>query len=162
MININLNNDIVIGDVTISNDKYGRLFFNLNGFGNGSLTDNVLYITDFCKILDYQFDSILIGGLGLGMVPYFIENNMNITNITVIENNQNVIDAINQLNHLKKTNIIYDDFKTHSTDVKYDLILADIWWKRATNDEIQMILSNYSNNLNEGGSIHFPINEINY
>ena len=159
MFDVELKNRISIGDVTIYNEN-GRLVFAIDE--KFYLTDDRNYITGYCKLVTIlNYDSILIGGLGFGILPYFMENFNYIETIDVVEKNKNVIDAINELNHLHHTRIIHHDFITYKPDRKYDLIVADLWWLRTDVDDFESeknnIISNYSGYLNEGGKIYFPI-----
>jgi hypothetical protein len=56
------------------------------------------YITEYApELLDVEFDSILIGGLGLGVVPYVVQD---FAQVDAIEIDQNIIDIIKELVHL--------------------------------------------------------------
>jgi hypothetical protein len=67
--------------------------------------------------------------------------------------------ATSQLGHLKSSKMILNDFLNYSTDKKYDLIIADLWWLKPEhfNIEKEEIINNYSENLNENGKIYIPI-----
>lgn len=154
MLNSFYTQDIISNGVSISMD-YDKLLFQIEGVG--SLNDDYInYAINFARLNIFNFNSILIGGLGFGLLPYYIENNTSANSIDVIEKNLDVITATTQFGHLKNTNIVHHDFLTYTTDKKYDLILVDLWWTFPTNEEVDTIVSNYTNNLNENGSIYFP------
>lgn len=73
---------------------------------------------------------VLIGGLGIGMIIMDIQDKENVTSITVIEKNQEVIDLVaSQLPLNDKVKIICADVFAWKPDkgVKYDCIYMDIW-----------------------------------
>ena len=123
--------------------------------------DKPEYITSFSKdILTTPFDSILIGGLGLGLIPYYISNNFGGKDIDVLENNTGVIDIISQMGYLHPSiNIIEADALTYTTEKQYDLILMDLWWDEDSTflEQKTITLSNYSSNLTPTGTFYFPI-----
>ena len=79
--------------------------------------------------------SLLVFGLGLGYFPYMSYLKGNIKDITIIENDQNVIDIFNRyikekLNIKIPVKIIKDDafrFIKNNNLNKYDSIFVDIW-----------------------------------
>ncbi len=140
-------------------------------FGNGKLIENADYYgkvflgdcEDCTKITalykDFTFDKILIGGLGLGLLPEYAKSIKNCSVIDVIENNQELIDYIDYLE--SPINIIKGDALSYTPDKKYDLILIDLWWeKEDITQEIQdNIKNNYNSYLETGGKIILPVAE---
>ena len=118
---------------------------------------------DFTKITalydGFSFDKILIGGLGLGLLPEYAKSVKNCSVIDVIENNQELIDYIDFLE--SPINIIKGDALSYTPDKKYDLILIDLWWeKEDITQEIQDIIkSNYNSYLETNGKILIPLIE---
>ena len=104
-----------------------------------------------------SFDKILIGGLGLGLLPEYAKSIKKSTVIDVIENNKELIDYVNFIN--SDINIIEGDMYTYDSDKKYDLILVDLWWDETeiTEKNKTDLLTNWSDNLNEGGKIILPV-----
>lgn len=114
---------------------------------------------DFCKkINDFSYNSILIGGLGLGYLPYWISNNTSCNIIDVIDNNTELITWSNSNNHLgPNVNILDGDIYTYYTTSTYDLIVLDTWWGLESEniDENEPILvDRFKANTNPGGSIY--------
>ena len=162
LINHTVNETIVSGNAKV------EMINNILSFSLDDMyyvDDRETYITNYCQYLDtLSFTSVLIGGLGLGLIPFFLYNNMNITDIDILENNQGVIDIISQMSYLNTDiNIINQDARTFNTSKTYDLILMDLWWfdDQTFIDDKASILSNYNTNLNADGKFYFPIsNEI--
>ena len=140
-------------------------------FGNGKLIENADYYgkvflgdcEDCTKITalykDFTFDKILIGGLGLGLLPEYAKSIKNCSVIDVVENNQELIDYIDYLE--SPINIIKGDALSYTPSKKYDLILIDLWWEEEDiTQEIQdNIKNNYNSHLETGGKIILPVAE---
>lgn len=160
VINFDLENSIQIENVKIGT-RNDILFFSLDD--KYFLENNTNYIYTFHhRLKELKFNSVLIGGLGLGMVPYYLKNEKKLSDIDVVEINENNIKLINQLGYLKDVKIINGDVKTHKTSKKYDLIIIDTFWEydAETYKDIKAdIISNYAENLNEGGKIYFTITQ---
>lgn len=156
MFGIDVLEDIVEGDVRIVKENDSIVFSMYDSF---FLHDDIDYIDLYCyELKNKDYGSVLIGGLGLGIMPYYIENNKSGVDIDVVEIRNDVISATGQLGHIS-CSIVNDDFTSHQTTKKYDIIVADLWWLTDENfeNEKQTILQNYANNLNEGGFVYFPI-----
>lgn len=123
--------------------------------------DHSITLTKYAEqLLDTDFNSILIAGLGLGVIPY-VCNNAGIQT-DVVEINQELIDAIQPMGYLNGVNIINDDIFTFTPTKQYDIILLNIWTcDCAENFETQMtnLLTKYNEYLNYGGIIYIPINK---
>lgn len=160
LINYTLTETITSGNVEVSN---------INGVMSLSIdrtyyiSNDIKYAVNYCQeILTTPFNSVLIGGLGLGLLPYYINRSIGVTDIDVLENNSDVINVVNQMNYLGgNVNIIEADALTYTTVKKYDLILMDLWWfnDHILADNRATILSNYANNLNENGKFYFPLSK---
>ena len=70
-------------------------------YSNGNkLIDNDDYIDVFHKsIKSLTYNSVLIGGLGLGIVPYWISQNTSCSTIDVLENNNEIVTWTSSSNH---------------------------------------------------------------
>tara|TARA_R110002167_G_scaffold220144_4_gene424713 strand:+ start:14596 stop:15120 length:525 start_codon:yes stop_codon:yes gene_type:complete len=128
-----------------------------------SIDDCPSYINSFChKLKTLEFDSILIGGLGLGILAHWVDTNTSCSKIDVIENENEIITWVSESNHLSSDiNIIEGDVFDCNITSSYDLILMDLWWGNGEDNyfvEEQNLISKYSSNLNESGSLYFPIN----
>ena len=130
-------------------DHYGKVFL--------GECEECIKITALYK--DFTFDKILIGGLGLGLLPEYAKSVKNCSVIDVIENNQELIDYVDYLE--SPINIIKGDALTYTPGKKYDLILIDLWWeKEDITQEIQdTIKNNYDSHLESGGKIILPVLE---
>lgn len=129
-----------------------------NTEGKLMLDDLSSYITGFTpELLDKEFNSILVGGLGLGLIPFVTQDFCEI--VDVIENNINIIDINKELNALdSKVNIIQDDIFTFQPTKMYDVIVMDIWYTPISEDIVNSLNLIYSPFLNEGGFLYYPIN----
>ena len=160
MINKIIQNSITSNNVKIYMEN-NKLNFSIDD--TFYLTDDIGYPKEFChRMLDFKFNSILIGGLGLGLVPYYLENYKSIFNIDVIEINQDVINVVEELDHLKNTSISLGDVYNYGITKKYDLILIDLWWlpEDFTESDKMKLLHKYQSNLTDKGKIYFPINDV--
>jgi protein-L-isoaspartate O-methyltransferase len=119
--------------------------------------DNPDYILIYSQeLLDVEYDSILIGGLGLGTQAYVSQD---FAQVDVVEIDQNVIDINNELGYLNSNvNIINDDILTYTPTKTYDIIVLDIWWEGLTEELTDTLTTKYLPFVNEGGFLYFPIN----
>ena len=132
---------------------------NVEHYGKVFLGDCVNCIKITSLYNDFTFDKILIGGLGLGLLPQYAKEVKNCSVIDVIENNQELIDYIDYLE--SPINIIKGDALSYTPNKKYDLILIDLWWKEEDiTQEIQdNIKNNYNSYLENNGKIIIPLLE---
>jgi protein-L-isoaspartate O-methyltransferase len=121
------------------------------------IMDNPDYITIYSKeLLDVEYDSILIAGLGLGTQAYVSQD---FAQVDVIEIDQNVIDINNELGYLNSNvTIIKDDIFTFSTEKTYDVIVLDIWWSSPGEEISNQLIEKFLPNLEVGGFIYIPVN----
>ena len=109
----------------------------------------------------FSYDKILVGGLGLGLIPnHLVSKSKSV--IDVIENNKELIDWVNNEGYLDDSiNIIEADVFSYTPSKTYDLILIDLWWLESDiTEEIKTSLKNrYSSHLNEGGKLFLPLIE---
>lgn len=155
---ITLDGEINLNNYLIKNRK-GLNLLELYNSDNKLLSIDVSnYITEFCsELLDIEFNSILVGGLGLGVIPYVCQD---FAQVDVLENNQNIIDITSQLNHLgENVNIINADIFTFEPTKTYDVIVMDIWYNEIPEEETETIINKYLTCLNEGGFLYLPLNQ---
>lgn len=147
--------------------RKGWVLYSMESVNNGKSYmynghDDINFIqSHFSEILSRDFSSILIGGLGLGMLPYVVKNNCNI--IDVVELNHDVINLIQPLGYLDNIKIYNIDVYKFIPDKTYDVIVMDIWIDDSLpslNDEINTCLHQYMPFLNKNGIIYFPINRL--
>lgn len=141
--------------------EYNKLLNCLELYGEENkvlLNDIAHYITEFTpELLDKEFDSILIGGLGLGIIPFVVQNFC--STIDIIESNLDIINLNQQLNVLNsKVNIIEGDIFTFQPAKTYDVIVMDIWYRPISEEMVGTLNSIYLPFLNEGGFLYYPIN----
>jgi hypothetical protein len=122
------------------------------------LDDLAHYITEFTpELLDKEFTSILIGGLGLGIIPLAVQNFC--TTVDVIENSTDIIEINTELDVLNSNvSVIEGDIFTFQPTKTYDVIVMDIWYRPTTVEEVETLNSIYLPFVNEGGFLYYPIN----
>jgi len=109
---------------------------------------------------DFTYDSVLIAGLGFGLIPNELSEVNQCSKIDVVEISQEVIDYNISSGHLNPMiNLIQGDIFAHTTSEKYDLIIVDIVWVSGdmTDEQFQTLASRFSSNLNAGGAIFSPV-----
>jgi hypothetical protein len=145
------------GDYSI--EKHPRMNFLVlrNSVANLG-TDQPVYILGHNpEILDVEFNSILIVGLGLGVIPYAVQDFCSV--VDVVELQPDVISCVNQLGHLNsKVNLIQGEISAYEPTGKYDVILLDIWYTDITEELTDQLIEKYSPHLNAGGFLYIPIN----
>ena len=140
-------------------EKHSRLDFLVLKGPSGQLgTDQAGYILGHNPgILDIQFDSILIIGLGLGVIPYVVQDFCSV--VDVVELQSDVISCVNQLGHLNSNvNLIQGEISAYAPTRNYDVILLDIWYTDITEELTDELIEKYSPHLNAGGFLYIPIN----
>ena len=145
----------------------GYILKNRSGIGylelwypdNKCIMDNPDYITIYSQeLLDIEYTSILIGGLGLGTQAYVSQD---FSQVDVIENDQNVIDINNQLGYLNNNvNLILDDISTYTPTKTYDIVVLDIWWEAPSMSIIESLTTKYLPFVNQGGFLYFPVSNF--
>lgn len=99
----------------------------LNGYT--VMSNTPAEIADLSPFLDQARGSVLIFGLGLGVVVQALMNKRDITSITVIEIDPDVIKlaGTHYLSVSRKLKIIEGDAFKYYDETKYDAIWFDIW-----------------------------------
>jgi hypothetical protein len=157
LFDIELTQDILLNGYSIkkyNNINYIGLY---NPAGKIMTVDAPDYILEFApELLDVKFNSMLIGGLGIGVIPYVVQD---FAEVDVVENDQNIIDIVSQLDHLNENvNVINDDIFTFNTEKTYDVIVLDIWYELLTEALSNQLIEKYLPLVNEGGFLYIPIN----
>ncbi len=107
------------------------------------------------SIFDFSYNSVLVGGLGLGLIPQYLHTQGK--SVDVVEIDSELIDYVDFID--SSINVIEGDIYTYNTSNKYDLIIVDLWWEESeiTDEMKSNILSNWSDNINPGGKIILPV-----
>jgi hypothetical protein len=136
-----------------------RLLDKTKNFGNIYSEDNKEFVTVFAKkLLEKNFDSILISGLGLGVIPYACQGTTSI--IDIVEIDEEIINFIKPIGHIhSSTNIIHGDIYNFTPQRKYDIILFNHWLIYAAEDEIEILTQKFQPYLNDNGLLYSPIKE---
>jgi trans-aconitate methyltransferase len=135
---------------------------------NFSSENNIIYSDDdlrsitgyYKELLNINFDSILVVGLGIGIVPHVIKYRSTCSTVDVLEINQEMIDLVESIGYLEGVNIINANIFNYIPTKNYDIILLDIWQCDCNNfiTERDTLITKYLPNLNPGGFIYTPIN----
>ena len=108
----------------------------------------------------FSYDSVLVVGLGLGLVPQELSEVNKCSKIDVLEIDQEIIDYIISSGHLNSDiNLIQGDIYNYTTTETYDLIIIDtIWHEHEMSDEVyDLLVSRLLPNINTGGALYVPI-----
>ena len=107
------------------------------------------------SIYPESYDSVLVGGLGLGLIPQYLHTQGK--SVDVIEIDTELIDYVDFID--SSINVIHGDIFTYNSNSKYDLIVVDLWWEEdeITDQHKSDLLANWSDNLNPGGKIVLPV-----
>lgn len=155
---ITLSDDLVKnGYIITKNPNFNHLFM-FNPYGELVSTDNPHYILGYSPaLLNVDYKSIFIGGLGLGVMPYVSQDFCDI--IDVVEINQDIIDLSKQLGHLNENvNIIKDDIFSYTIEKTYDIIVLDIWYNALSDKFTDELINRFLPFVNDGGFLYIPIN----
>ena len=109
---------------------------------------------------DFTYDSVLIAGLGFGLIPQELIQEKNCSKVDVVEISQEVINFNNTSGHLDSNiNIIQGDIHNYTTSEMYDLIIIDTIWYESemTEDQWQALVTKFTSNLNTSGAIYSPV-----
>lgn len=85
------------------------------------------------QAINNAFGNVLVLGLGLGYYAFHVSNKKDVKKVTIIENDQNVINLFQEyilpkFPNKNKIEIVYEDaFKYLDVHHDYDYVFADIW-----------------------------------
>lgn len=99
---------------------------------------------------------VFIAGLGIGMVTLAIQDNPEVTEITILEKEQEVIDLVaKHLPFNKKVKIVQGDAFTFKTPEQFDILYFDIWNTISADNyrEMKALTKLYRKNKVKGGAI---------
>lgn len=112
------------------NKQYDFIALNENRTTWMSITPNEIETME--KSIDNAHGNVVIYGLGLGYFPYMISNKANVSNITIVENNKNIIDLFNkfllpQFPNKNKIEIVFSDAFQYKIEDNTDYVFVDLW-----------------------------------
>jgi len=110
----------------------------------------------------FSYDSVLVAGLGFGLIPQELITEKNCSKVDVVEINQEVINFNNTSGHLDSNiNIIQGDIHNYTTSEMYDLIIIDTIWSanEITDEDYGLLKSRLLPNVNIGGALYFPVKQ---
>ena len=139
------------GDIIENNEMYSKVML------GKCETCNPFYKNSFNG---FSYDTVLVVGLGLGLVPQELSEVNKCSKIDVLEIDQEIIDYTISSGHLNSDiNLIQGDIYNYTTIETYDLIIIDtIWYEHEMTDEDYGLLkSRLLPNINTGGALYVPI-----
>ncbi len=139
------------GDIIENNEMYSKVML------GKCETCNPFFKNSFNG---FSYDTVLIVGLGLGLVPQELSEVNKCSKIDVLEIDQEIIDYTISSGHLNSNiNLIQGDIYNYTTIETYDLIIIDtIWYEHEMTDEDYGLLkSRLLPNINTGGALYVPI-----
>ena len=139
------------GDIIENNEMYSKVML------GKCETCNPFFKNSFNG---FSYDTVLIVGLGLGLVPQELSEVNKCSKIDVLEIDQEMIDYTISSGHLNSNiNLIQGDIYNYTTTETYDLIIIDtIWYEHEMTDEDYGLLeSRLLPNINTGGALYVPI-----
>ena len=139
------------GDIIENNEMYSKVML------GKCETCNPFFKNSFNG---FSYDTVLIVGLGLGLVPQELSEVNKCSKIDVLEIDQEIIDYNISSGHLNSDiNLIQGDIYNYTTIETYDLIIIDtIWYEHEMTDEDYGLLeSRLLPNINTGGALYVPI-----
>jgi len=110
-------------------DPYDNISINTCLFKNeiGVMDDSLTEYNLTTHFLDRAFGNVLILGLGLGLVPLYLQDNSNIKKIDIVEIDSDLIKLIKKyIKFNDNINIINEDCYKFIPSYKYDSIWCDI------------------------------------
>jgi len=111
------------------------------------------------EVLNLSVDSVLVAGLGLGLMPYYLSDKCN--TIDVIEIDQDLIDLIASKNYMpSNVNMFCGDARYHQFEEgkKWDVVIIDVGWSTSSaRAEMELYTQKYMPMINESGFLYIPI-----
>ena len=149
--NVFKNNGVVTmefnNNVFLNDDKnYTKLFL-------GRCNKCNPFYKDFFN--NFEFDTVLVAGLGLGLIPQELIEVNKCSKVDCLEISQEMIDYTHNSGHLNQNiNLIQGDIYQYSTSNMYDLIIIDTIWQKhnMSDDQWNILVKKYKPNLNPKGA----------
>ena len=149
--------------ITIMTFLNGVSLFNKTNYAKimlGQCTDCDFVYKGFFE--GFTYDTVLVVGLGLGLIPQTLSEVNKCSKVDVLEIDQEIIDYTISSGHLNNDiNIIHGDIYTYTTTEMYDLIIVDtIWDEREMSDSrCDMLQNRLLPNVNTGGAFYVPMKD---
>jgi len=134
---------------TIENKCDDVLFYCKDGFYSEKR-----YLDFMVDKLSGEYNSALVVGLGLGIIPQWLANEKGAV-VDVIEKDNELVEVVTILDYLSESiNLKVDDVFNHEQSKEYDLIVFDIWFdKEEVTEEVQLKL----NKKYKANQIYYPL-----
>jgi len=139
------------GDILTNHEMYSKIMLGKCGTCNPFFKDS---------LNGFSYDTVLVVGLGLGLVPQELSEVNGCSKIDVLEIDQEIIDYTISSGHLNSDiNLIQGDIYSYTTTETYDLIIIDtIWYEhQMTDEDYELLKSRLLPYINTGGALYVPI-----
>lgn len=127
----------------------------------GSYADNN-YVSVFTRLIaDLDFDSVLMSGLGIGVLAQWCATDKGASTVDVVELDSELCTAVNDMNYLSPSvNIINGDIYTYTPTKTYDLIIFDHWFfpDKDYASQKESLNSHFLSYLNTEGVLFYAVN----
>ncbi len=112
-----------------------------NGKWREMMVDDPLHDNGMRLLANVCRGTVLVAGLGLGLVVHHLFNNNKVDYVVVVEKNRDVIDIVSKYLKYKNLKIIHRDFFEYINELPplsfpYDSAILDLWaWNRDASEE---------------------------
>jgi len=107
--------------------------------GGTWMTDSPQEVSQMIEPLDELYGDVLVGGLGLGVFTHLLSLQDDVSEVTTVERDQNIIDLVDK--HIVTDEIVCNDlfeFLKNTPDGRYESGFFDIWQPTG-----EMVWANY-------------------
>lgn len=135
--------------------KPNYIYTRLTENGQVWMSDTPMELHTNDEFMRYANGNVLIFGLGMGAILAPLKDDPNISHITVVELNKEIIDLIGPYFTSDRITIVEGDAYTYDCGKeKYDTIYFDIWQDRCSDnyEDMKVLHKRYRKNLNKENS----------
>lgn len=127
------------------------------------MSDSPLEQDSLCNVVKAAWGDVLIGGLGIGLLPTLIAHKPEVNSITVVEIRAEVRRLVWHLVATPNMRIVFGDFIEYvqQTDRRYDVVYFDLWKDLfAPVEKSDAILAASRRCLKDGGVVIYWLQEL--
>ena len=120
------------------------------------------YVSVLTKsIANLEFDSVLMSGLGIGVLAEWCAKDKGASVVDVVEIDSYLVAAVQDMNYLNPiVNVIEGNIYTYTPTKTYDIIIFDHWFfpDKDYTSQKESLTSHFLPHLNTGGLIFYAVN----